>query len=169
MSFPLLQKPKVFCIFRYIYLIMKSDLFSKDVLLNWTFFAYVVLIIIVIMNACGRLNISNVKAGSFEMVLQSNAEKQGVAETPEFKNLKTLNENDLKLFLVMGGEEAKYYRFTNNMISQEAMVDQYRKLQAASLMRIEEKTPDTTIIFPTEIGEKIHRALIQSIYTQIAK
>jgi hypothetical protein len=148
---------------------MRNDLISKDILLSWQLFAYIVLIMVITMAACGKLDITNIKAGSFEMVLQNNAEKHGVSETSEFKNLKTLNESDLKLFLVMGGEEAKFYRFTNNRISSEATVDQYRKLQAAALMRIVEKNPDTTIVYPTEIGEKVHRALIQSIYTQISK
>jgi hypothetical protein len=148
---------------------MRNDLLSKDILLSWQLFAYIVLVMVLIMAACGKLDITNIKAGSFEMALQNNAEKHGVSETPEFKNLRTLNESDLKLFLVMGGEEAKFYRFTNNMISSEATVDQYRKLQSAALMRIIEKTPDTTVVYPTEIGQKIHRALIQSIYTQIAK
>ena len=112
--------------------------------------------------------ISGIKAGSFEVSLENRARELGILNTAEFNNLKTLNEDELKLFLIMGGEEAAYYRFTNFAITAEAGKQQYIKLQNASLMRIQIDN-DTTRVTSTEIGRKVHRALIQSIYSQLLK
>ncbi len=69
----------------------------------------------------------------------------------------------------MGGEEAQFYRFTNVAISENAFVVMNTKLQADSLFRIQRLSKDSTMIYPTEVGKKIHRALIQSIYSQLIK
>lgn len=141
--------------------------FLKDYILTWPFFAYVALAVFCTLITCGALKISSVKAGSFEMVLEKNAQNSGIAETPEFRNLKTLNESDLQLFLIMGGEDAQFYQFTNVALHSNAAVVQYEKLERASLMSIKRISNDSTMVTATVTGKKVHRVLIQSLYTQL--
>lgn len=145
--------------------------FIKEVLLTWYAIAWVFVILIIVLVSTGRVDLNSVKAGSFEVTLEKKAKDLGVSNTAAFKNIKNLNEDELKLFLVMGGADAKYYVFTNHALSKEASNDIYLKLQADSLMKIRVfgKKGDSTEVFPTEIGKNVHRALIQSIYYQLNK
>lgn len=143
--------------------------FIKDVLLTWHSIAWTTLLITMIFILSNKININSIKAGSFEFAFEQKSKDLNVYNTPEFKNIKNLNENQLKLFLIMGGEEASYYRFTNTALKNEASVSEFLTLQKDSLLRIERISSDTTMIFPTIIGSKLHKALIQSIYSQVIK
>lgn len=112
-------------------------------------------------------DVNRFKAGSFEVTLENRAKNLGVFQTIEFQNLKNLNESDLKLFLIMGGEESKLYTFKNDNPTNDANTNQYLKLQSDSLLRIQIFSRDTSIVYSTEVGRKLHKALIQSLYEQL--
>ena len=135
---------------------------------TWQALAWTIFFVITILFLAGQMPISGIKAGSFEVSLENRARELGILNTAEFSNLKTLNEDELKLFLIMGGEEAAYYHFTNFATTADASNRKYIKLQEASLMRIQ-IVNDTARVTSTEIGRKVHRALIQSIYSQLIK
>ena len=143
--------------------------FIKEIFFSWQALGWAVLTLLVILIWTEKLNLNSLKAGSFEITFENKAKELGVFETPEFKNMKNLTEDELKLFLIIGGEEAQFYRFTNVALSNAASMNMYEKLQSDSLLRIMKLSKDSTMIYPTDIGEKVHRALIQSIYSQLIK
>jgi hypothetical protein len=147
----------------------KLKWFTTEVFLTWQFIAWAVFFVILLLLIFGKLNIGNIRAGSFEIAFEKRAKELGVYETQEFRNLKNINESDLKLFLIMGGEESRLYRFGNDALSSEAIAMQYKKLEDNSLMITKKISKDSTVIYSTEVGTKLHRALIQAIYSQLIK
>jgi hypothetical protein len=159
------------------FIMRKSSLFTrqslkyfiKEIFLTWYSIAWTVLFLLLFFILTKRINLNTIKAGSFEFTFEQKSKDLNVYNTPEFKNLKNLNETQLKLFLIMGGEDAAYYRFTNTALTSEASKSQFKKLQEASLLNYKELGGDTTMIYPTDVGAKLHKALIQSIYSQVIK
>ncbi|HVY73295.1 MAG TPA: hypothetical protein VG890_00605 [Puia sp.] len=146
----------------------------EEVLLTWQCVTYVVIAILLGLVTSGRINVKSIKGASLEVVFADNAKKLGVFESAEFNNMKNLNEDELKLFLIMGGSEAANYSFLNTALTSQASMDMYAKLESDSLFRIERTIHhpnghDSTFIHPTIIGAKLHRALIQSIYVELIK
>lgn len=131
--------------------------------LGWA--ALIALIAIVITQ--GR-NLLSIKAASVEVTFEQRAKDLNVFSTTAFQNVKNLNEDQLKLFLIMGGDDAKFYRFTNTALSGDAARDQWKTLVEDSLVTIVQKH-DTSMVYPTDNGVRLHRALIQSVYTQLLK
>ena len=69
----------------------------------------------------------------------------------ELKNLLTANQSNLKVIDIRSTEE-------------------YNKLQNDSLLRVQiSANQDTTRFFSTQTGAKLHKALIQAMYSQIIK
>lgn len=146
----------------------------KEVIFTWPSVAWGGVIILVIILAINKFKISSIRGGSFAIELSQKASERNIVETDAFKALRNLNEEELKQFLIMGGEDAKFYVFTNTRLSNEASLTIYRNLQKDSLIRISRvnKDPnrnDSTMIFPTEIGSKVHRVLIQTLYSELMK
>lgn len=126
---------------------------------------------ILILVLIGKINLNSVKAGIVEVNFEKKVKDLGVYNTIEFRNLKNLNEHQLKLFLIMGGNESKFYIFTNSALRSDAVVEEYTQLQTDSLLtfKVIGKKHDSTIVGNTIVGAKLHKALIQSIYSQIIK
>lgn len=139
----------------------------KEFIPSWYAIAWAVLFIILILIITNSINLKAVKVAGFEVEFAGNAQQLNVYNTEAFRAIKGLNEKELKLFLIMGGEEANYYRFTDVSIGFQPSLDIYQKLQKDSLIRIETNYRDSTIVTPTEVGSKVHRALIKSIYKQL--
>src|SRR5688572_7603907 len=106
----------------------------EKVLMTWQGFAWTALIIIAALMWTGKLNLTEFKAGTFEIVLDKSVKEAGIINTAEFKNLKNLSEDDLRLFLIIGGEEGKYYLFKNRALSFQALQEQHRRLAENSLL-----------------------------------
>lgn len=141
--------------------------FLKDFITSWQAIAWVALVFLIIKVSDGTLNLKGIKAAGFEIDFAENAQKLNVYNTDAFRAVKGLNENELKLFLIMGGEEAKYYTFSDKSLKFEASVDMYKRLQKDSLIRYTTNYRDTTFISPTEVGSKVHKALVKSLYNQL--
>src|SRR6516225_7285902 len=75
----------------------------------------------------GKIGINSFKAADFEVTLAKNARELDVKNTPEFEHMKDLNEDELRLFLIMGGDEAKSYIFRNTAVPNDVMVERYKK------------------------------------------
>jgi hypothetical protein len=144
-----------------------------DIILTWQAIAWTGLIIAAFFIVFKVVDINSLKAGSFEITFADKAKNLGVFYTPEFKNLNNLDEDELKLFLIVGGKDAAYYIFQDRGVPAGVFKDRYMKLVSDSLFRITKVTTtngkDSTWAGPTETGKKIHQALVQSIYSQMIK
>jgi len=127
--------------------------------------------------------INNIKVGDFQLSLQKIGESLGVPTSVE--DISNLNYDDLKIFLIICGEDADYYYFKpTNMVAGKfkQILD---KLAENGLITLFDPAPDpneaankdpknqeatqspTFGINTTEKGRKVHRALLDSIYEQL--
>jgi hypothetical protein len=143
--------------------------FFSNVVLTWHFVALFAMTLLLFLVMTNKVNLNKIKAGTVEISFEQKTKDLNAYNTPEFKNLKSLNEAQLKLFLIMGGEDAAYYRFTNVALKGDASKEQFMKLNDAHLLTYQKGNGDTTIIRPTKIGALLHKALIQSIYSEMIK
>lgn len=137
-----------------------------QLLLTWQAVAYIVLVILSFLLIKGIINLKELKVGDFDLSFQERASQLNVLNTMAFQGIKNLDEDELKLFLIMGGRDAAYYIFQDRSHTGAAVRDLYARLQQDSLLRFVQRN-DSTFIFPTKQGELVHRALIQSIYAQL--
>jgi hypothetical protein len=138
----------------------------KEVLLTWYALAWLGLFALIVFVWNDKVKLGNIKAGTFEITFENNAKQLNVFNTPEFQNVKKLNEQQLKFFLVMGGEDAQFYQFRDVALTDSAKFRLYEKLKQYSLLNFTRRDKDTTVFYFTETGQKIHLALIRSIYKQ---
>ncbi|HXB32888.1 MAG TPA: hypothetical protein VNV35_05685 [Puia sp.] len=142
-----------------------------EVLLKWPMVAWAVLACIMYLFISKRINIANIKAWEFEVSFEKKVKELGLEKTSEFEHLRNLSEDELKLFLIMGGKEASSYVFTDRGMTKAVSEERYKKLSNDSLIRFtlkhHENGIDTTITSPTEVGEQLHRVLVQSLYFQL--
>lgn len=141
--------------------------FVTEILLSWQLIAWVLLIVVTCLIVKGHINVSNIKAGSFELSLDNNAKKLGIYDSDAFKGVKNLSESDLKFFLIMGGEDAYYYSFADYSLNSHETLARYDRLQADSLLTYENQADTFYLVHQTEIGKKVHKALVKSIYVQL--
>ncbi len=141
--------------------------FISDFFLSWYGIGWAALMFIAVTISCNKSLINNIKGAGFEISFENRVKKLDLLNSDEFKNLKNLNENELKLFLIMGGKDASFYKFTNTSLTNEASKSMYKKLEKDSLLKEQNIGKNTTIITPTIIGEKLHKALVQSVYINL--
>ena len=135
-----------------------------NIVLKWQFIALITLFKVFGFINANKEILSSFKAGTFEVSLKEHALNNGSLNSETYKSLKNISEEDLKFFLIMGGEDAKDYIFTNTAKMNNSSLEQYNRLQQDSLIRFERISNDSTKVIPTNIGSKVHKALIKSIY-----
>jgi len=131
--------------------------------------------------------INNIKVGDFQVSLQKIGESLGVPTS--VLDISNLNYDDLKIFLIICGEDADYYYFRpGNMIAGKfkqildhladnglitlfdtpppADAANTDDPNAAAATQAAQQGP-TFGINTTEKGRKVHRALLDSIYEQL--
>ncbi|MDU9702141.1 hypothetical protein RGC49_07740, partial [Helicobacter pylori] len=69
--------------------------------MTWYSITWTVLFLLFFFIVTKRINLNTIKAASFELTFEQKSKDLNVYNTPEFKNLKNLNETQLKLFLIM--------------------------------------------------------------------
>jgi hypothetical protein len=128
--------------------------------------------------------INNIKVGDFQLSLQKIGESLGVPTSVD--DISSLNYEDLRIFLIMCGEDSDYYIFTPANITAGKFGQILNKLASNGLIEaveISTKKPDqqakdipseeqaaqqpTWRTYTTEKGRKVHRALLDSIYEQL--
>jgi len=128
--------------------------------------------------------INNIKVGDFQLSLQKIGESLGVPTSVE--DISSLNYDDLKIFLIICGEDADYYYFKpTNMVAGKfkQILDHLADSGLITLFdpapnpdeaaKSDPNNPATTPQNPTfgisttEKGRKVHRALLDSIYEQL--
>ncbi|WP_316458322.1 hypothetical protein, partial [Helicobacter pylori] len=75
--------------------------FIEEIFLTWYSITWTVLFLLFFFIVTKRINLNTIKAASFELTFEQKSKDLNVYNTPEFKNLKNLNETQLKLFLIM--------------------------------------------------------------------
>jgi len=153
--------------------------FLIGIITSWQMITLVMLLLLIkpIRALVGGIN--NIKVGDFQLSLQKIGESLGVPTSVE--DISSLNYDDLKIFLVICGEDSDYYIFQPaNMIAAKfkAILD---KLASNGLIILTDlpapdpnsqggqNTPNTPTwqFNTTEKGRKVHRALLDSIYEQL--
>lgn len=138
-----------------------------DVILTWQLIAWVLLIVVTCLIVSGQINVNTIKAGSFELGLDNAAKRLGIYNSDAFKGVKNLDENDLKFFLIMGGRDAYKYTFRDENLTGDEAVARYERLQADSLITYSRLNDSLWLIEQTDVGKKVHKALVKSIYVQL--
>jgi hypothetical protein len=132
--------------------------------------------------------INNIKVGDFQLSLQKIGESLGVPTSVE--DISNLNYDDLKIFLIICGEDADYYYFKpTNMVAgrfkqildnlaTNGLITLFNPSpeQVANVDGSAKSDPNNPPPAPasptfgfntTEKGRKVHRALLDSIYEQL--
>jgi hypothetical protein len=141
--------------------------FLNDFFLSWYALGWAALTILTVIVLRANSSINSIKAVGFEVAFENRARNLGVLNSAGFESIKNLNEEELKYFLIMGGREANFYRFTNTALRNNASKFMYKNLSTDSLLIMTEVNDSTTMISQTETGKKLHRALVQSLYSQL--
>ena len=116
-----------------------------------------------------------IKIGDFQISVTEIARSLGVSNI--IQDINDLSYDELKLFLIIGGEDANYYIFNPKNIPHEKLVQMYKNLSDKGLIeQIDPKTIegydkmkiDGGFGFKTTIkGEKVHRAILDAIYNNL--
>lgn len=107
-----------------------------------------------------------IKIGNFQISVTEIARSLGVSNI--IQDINDLSYDELKLFLIIGGEDANYYIFNPKNIAHEKLVQMNKKLSDKGLIeQIDPKTIEEYggFRFKTTLkGEKVHRAILDAIY-----
>lgn len=155
--------------------------FLIGVITSWQLITLVIILLLLKPIRALVSGINNLKVGSFQLSLQKIGESLGVPNS--VSDIGRLNYDDLKIFLIICGEDSDYYSFQPwNMPAAKfkAILD---KLDNNELIKLtdpppppkDDKTkpaadPDQPPVWhfvTTPKGRKVHRALLDSIYEQM--
>lgn len=151
--------------------------FIIDKIITWPFITLIIFLILLcpIKNLLHKTE--QIKLGDFELSVTEIAKSFGISNI--IQDINDLSYDELKLFLIVGGEDANYYIFTPKNIPHERLVQMYEKLSNKGLIElIDPKTItgydkmniDAGFGFKTtEKGEKVHRAILDAIYTNLVQ
>ena len=138
-------------------------------LLIWPF--TIILIITVfrkqLQNLIGKTD--SIKVGSFEINLKKIAQSSGIPNISE--HFQGLNYEELRYFFIICGDSSDRYFFkdTGKNASEQRAI--YQSLMERSLLTFtEEYDEQKGVLFPfktTTIGEKAHKALLDTVYSEI--
>lgn len=109
---------------------------------------------------------TNVQIGSFALKVTQEGEKIGINTI--LGDLRGLSYETLKAFLIMCGENAKFYEFVDRSMINEKVEDIYTSLRSKGLIEFEKIGKDLKIT-TTDKGKAIHRAIIDSLYFELRK
>ncbi len=151
--------------------------FIIDKVISWQFIT--LLVFLILLSPIRELlrKTEEIKFGDFQLTVTEIANSLGVANI--IKDINDLTYDELKLFLIIGGEDANYYIFTANNIPHNKLSKMYDKLTCMGL--IEQVDPKTIEgyekmnihggfgIKTTLKGEKVHRAIIDAIYINLVE
>jgi len=149
--------------------------FLMEKILSWQVFALLVFFILLGPIKGLLEKAEQIKVGDFQMTVTRIAENLGVSNVIE--DLEDLSYDELKIFLVIGGEDADYYTFApNNLpagktknifenLSQKGLI---KLIEVSTMEGITREQREKGIGFKTtEKGEKIHRAIVDAIYRDL--
>ena len=151
---------------------------------SWPIIAIVIVLLLLKPLRAIISGINNIKVGDFQLSLQKIGESLGVPTSVE--DISNLNYDDLKIFLIICGEDADYYYFKpTNMVATKfkQILDHLADNGLITLFdpapnpdeaaKGDPNNPASTPQNPTfgfnttEKGRKVHRALLDSIYEQL--
>jgi hypothetical protein len=151
---------------------------------SWPIIAIVIVLLLLKPIRAIISGINNIKVGDFQLSLQKIGESLGVPTSVE--DISNLNYDDLKIFLIICGEDADYYYFKpTNMVAGrfKQILDNLANNGLITLFdpapnpdETAKNDPDHPAATPqnptfgfntTEKGRKVHRALLDSIYEQL--
>ncbi|AEV31257.1 hypothetical protein [Owenweeksia hongkongensis] len=141
-----------------------------DKVLTWQFIA--LLLIALFFSPIEKLldNTGNMKIGDFQLTIKELSESKGLDNLT--KDLQGLSYEELKIFLIVCGEDATYYRFAPTNLNSNVQKNIYGKLQSLDLIEytIQIEGDTQAIHFgTTEKGEKAHRVIIDALYTDLVR
>ena len=144
----------------------------EKVILTWQFI--VLLLIFLLLPSLQKIlkNTDKIGVGDFHLTVKELAKNSGISSN-DIRDLDGLTYNELKIFLIKGGEDANYYEFEDNSANREIFIRSFKHLDKKGLIQI--KKFDSTkhadgyyeyyfFTNSTEKGEKIHRAILDAIY-----
>ena len=102
--------------------------------------------------------------GSFYIRVNNIAESLGVPNA--INEIGDLTYDELKIFLVMGGEDADYYRFTHTQIGEKKFEKILQNLEYKGLITTW-IVGDTRNSKTTDKGRRIHRAILEVIQLEL--
>lgn len=158
--------------------------FIFEKLTSWPFLGFISLIIALILFYKPLNNILNksdqFRFGSFEFAVNEIGQSLGISNT--IKEINDLSYEELKLFLIMCGEDADYYIFTPKNIPPEKLNNIYTKFNKKGLIEL---IPPEQIegynelkknhgianygIKTTEKGRLLHKVLLEYLFHEITK
>jgi len=160
---------------------------------SWPIIAIIMLLLLLKPIRTIVSSINNIKVGDFQLSLQKIGEALGVSTSVE--DISNLNYDDLKIFLIICGEDSDYYWFKpTNMVTEKfneildkladnglitrwaptpAPEDTVKNVDGANIDGPGKQAAPPTPQAPTfgfkttNKGRSVHRALIDSIYEQL--
>ena len=103
--------------------------------------------------------------GDFQLTVSEIAKSLGIDNViPEINDL---TYDELKIFLILGGEDANYYAVTFTNIPSPKLSKMYESLSKKGLIEEISKDQEKEGVFDfrtTLKGEKVHRAILDAIY-----
>jgi hypothetical protein len=142
----------------------------KDILLSWQAVTFVAMFCVfpVAKSVFERAN--NIKIGEFQMSVSKLAIKAGLS-SDDLKSLNQLTYEELKVFLIEGGQDAEQYKVDFANYTYDSWLKIHQDLQSLGLLEIKKDvtSPNTIVVTgfeatPTEKGKKIHRAIVDAIF-----
>jgi hypothetical protein len=155
--------------------------FLIGVITSWQLITLIIILLLLkpIRTLVGSIN--SLKVGSFQLSLQKIGESLGEPDSADL--IAALNYDDLKIFLVLCGEDADFYTFVPTNITAGKFGQILGKLVANGLIEatlLQQQHTDSQIqqsaaenqmptwrTQTTITGRKVHRALLDSIYEQM--
>jgi hypothetical protein len=122
--------------------------------------------------------VSKVGYGSFVVELQTVANLRGIPETAN--DLRGLSSDELQFFLVVGGESGNQTKYSSGLPQerQARIIDELSKRGLLQMIKmVDTSDPDypkgftgkATMYQTTDKGRKVHRAIMDVIYQQLAR
>ena len=149
--------------------------FVIDKIVTWPF----IILIIFLILLCPIKKLLNkaeqIKIGDFQLTVTEIAESLGISNI--IQDINDLSYDEIKLFLIIGGEDANYYIFEPKNIPHDQLDKMYKKLSNKGLIeqidpktikRYDKMNIDGGFGFKTTTkGEKVHRAILDAIYINL--
>ena len=129
----------------------------------------IVALIIFFCLSCPIKNLLNsaeqIRIGDFQLTVSEIGKSLGIDNV--IQEINDLTYDELKVFLIIGGEDANYYEFKPTNIPSPKLSKMFENLQEKGLIKEEVKQQEEKSVFnfrTTPKGEKVHRAILDAIY-----